>query len=75
MAPARYRRSRSFRLYDFLCRYASRTLAARARTITRMNANAYEGRCFPKRRIGGGQRANRGSLCARAARHAPLTLA
>lgn len=32
----------SAQLYDFLCRYTSRTLAARARTITRMNAN--EGR-------------------------------
>lgn len=36
----------SAQLYDFLCRYTSRTLAARARTITRMNANEGQGQVF-----------------------------
>lgn len=34
------------RLYDFLYRYISHMLAARARTITRMNANEGQGQVF-----------------------------
>jgi len=74
---ARYRCSRSFRHgFTTFCTDTHRArwqlVRVQLRVWTQMKGR---GRCFPKRRIGGGQRVNRGSLCARAARHAPLTLA
>lgn len=60
--------SRSFR-HGFMTfcadthRARRRLVRVQSRVRTQMKG---KGRCFPKRRIGGGQRVNRGSLCARA---------